>query len=80
MNTTDKLGGGVTINQKRVKFGEMPPVLKNRVSLYDNSMQGEKREEFEKEVDRWIEDGILVPWKEEVHSGILPLMPAIKQT
>ena len=31
------------------------------------------RKEFEKEVDRWIEDDILVPWNDKV-KGIIPLV------
>lgn len=30
--------------------------------------------EFEKEEDRWVDEGILVPWKEKIQSGILLLM------
>ena len=35
------------------------------------------REEFEKEVDRWIEEDILIPWKDKVE-GFIPLM-AVEQ-
>ncbi|XP_068240111.1 uncharacterized protein [Palaemon carinicauda] len=52
--------------------------LKNKVSCYDEKLDGWKKEEFEKEVDRWIVEGILVPWKEKVDVGIIPLM-AVKQ-
>ena len=58
--------------------GGSPPHLRNKVSCYDKQLVGEKREKFEKEVDRWIEEGILVPWGEEVEGGILPLM-AVEQ-
>ena len=54
------------------------PVLANRISCYDKNMTGRKKEEFEKEVERWIEEGILVPWSEEVDIGIIPLM-AVEQ-
>ncbi|XP_068240110.1 uncharacterized protein [Palaemon carinicauda] len=52
--------------------------LKNKVSCYDEKLDGWKKEEFEKEVDRWIAEGILVPWKEKVDVGIIPLM-AVEQ-
>ena len=35
------------------------------------------REEFEKEVDRWIEEDILIPWKDKV-KGFIPSM-AVEQ-
>ena len=56
---------------------DKPPVLKNSISCYDKQLTSRKREAFEKEIERWIE-GIFVPWKEEVGSGILPLM-AVEQ-
>ena len=31
------------------------------------------KKEFEKEVDQWIEEEILVPWNDKVE-GIIPLM------
>lgn len=52
--------------------------LTNKISCYDKKLEGQKREEFEKEIDRWIAEGILVPWKEEVKTGIIPLM-AVEQ-
>lgn len=55
-----------------------PPVLKNSLTCYDKQLTGRKRVEFEKEVERWIDEGILMPWKEKVESGILPLM-AVEQ-
>ncbi|XP_068237273.1 uncharacterized protein [Palaemon carinicauda] len=47
--------------------------LKNKVSYYDKKLDG-----WKKEVDRWIAKGILVPWKEKVDVGIIPLM-AVEQ-
>ena len=38
-----------------------------------------KQESFEKEVDRWVDDGILIPWEGEVE-GILPLMAVVQPT
>ena len=57
-----------------------PPALKNRVGMYKRTMQDEERVAFENEVDRWIEEGILVPWKEKVQSGVLPLMAVTQPT
>lgn len=54
-----------------------PPVLKNTVSTYNRAMDPAKQQEFEAEVDRWIEDGILLPWDGEV-KGVIPLM-AVEQ-
>ena len=54
------------------------PTLTNKIVCYESSLKGTTREGFEKEVDRWIEAGILMPWKEEVEVDILPLM-AIQQ-
>ena len=60
--------------------GNSPPTLRNKVSCYDKQLEGEKREKFDREVDRWIEEGILVPWGEEVEGGILPLMAVEQHT
>ena len=59
---------------------EEPPVLRNRVSCYERSLSEETRGEFEREVERWIEEGILVPWEEEVKGGVLPLMAVVQAT
>ena len=53
------------------------PQLTNRVALYDRDMTGVKRERFDAEVQKWIAEGILVPWEGEV-GGIIPLM-AVEQ-
>ena len=42
-------------------------------------MESEKNSEFEEEVERWIADGILVPWKGE-GKGVLPLMVVFQAT
>ena len=42
-------------------------------------MSAEKQEEYEKEIERWIEEGILVPWEGSV-SGVIPLMAVEQQT
>lgn len=41
--------------------GGQPPTLKNKIGCYDKQMTGSKKEEFEKEIERWIEAGILLP-------------------
>ncbi|KAK3887015.1 hypothetical protein Pcinc_008897 [Petrolisthes cinctipes] len=41
---------------------DRPVKLKNKMCCYKNNLKGRIGEEFEKEVDRWIEEGILVPW------------------
>lgn len=56
-----------------------PPVLQNKVQYYKNSLEGDKKLEFEKEVERWISDGILLPWKGE-RKGVLPLMAVFQAT
>ena len=40
------------------------PILTNKVSCYERDLSGRKKEEFEREVDRWVEEGILMPWGE----------------
>lgn len=30
--------------------------------------------------ERWIKEGILIPWKEEVESRVLPLMAVVQAT
>ena len=61
------------------KWKGEPPVLQNRVKCYKNSLESEKNSEFEEEVERWIADGILVPWKGE-GKGVLPLMAVFQAT
>lgn len=48
------------------------------ISCYDKQMSGRKKEKFKKEIELWIEEGILLPWGEDVKGGILPLM-AVEQ-
>lgn len=54
-----------------------PPVLTNQVSCYKSTLKGAAEPQFEKEVERWIDEGILMPWSGKVE-GILPLM-AVEQ-
>ena len=44
--------------------GELP-VLKNRVGCYEHALKRRVRDEFEREVDRWLDEGILVAWGKE---------------
>lgn len=55
-----------------------PVQLNNSIGCYNKGLDGHKKVEFEKEVERWISEGILMPWKENVETGILPLM-AVEQ-
>ena len=60
------------------KWKSIAPILTNKIDCYDRCLEGTKKEEFEKEVNKWIEEGILVPWKDNVKEGILALM-AVEQ-
>ena len=42
-----------------VEKGELL-VLKHRVGCYGHALKGRVRDEFETEVDRWLDEGILV--------------------
>ena len=59
------------------KDSQTTPRLSNKVSLYDRGLEGTKKEKFDQEVDKWIEEGILKPWDGEVE-GVIPLM-AVEQ-
>ena len=52
---------------------DQAPVLKNRLSGYNTKLDAEKIEMFDKEVERWIQEGILLPWGEQVSVGVIPL-------
>ena len=56
-----------------------PPVLRNKVEEYSVSIDEEKKAEYEAEVQRWIDEKILIPWNEEVE-GVLPLMAVVQAT
>ena len=56
------------------------PVLKNKVSCYGSTMKGSIQNEFDEEIQNWIKEGILVPWKEKVNVGVIPLMAVVQQT
>ena len=55
------------------------PVLKNHIGCYDHSLKGRVKEEFDREVERWIDEGILVPWEGD-EEGVLPLMAVTQPT
>ena len=54
-------------------------MLTNQIGCYKSTLRGEIREEFEKEVERWIDEKILIPWSGKVE-GILPLLPVVHPT
>lgn len=49
----------------------------NWVSCYKSTLKGAAEPQFEKEVERWIDEGILMPWSGKVE-GILPLMAVVQ--
>ena len=59
-------------------IGDQAPVLKNKVESYSGKMSSDKEAAYEKEIDRWIDEGILLEWHEKVDEGLLPLM-AVEQ-
>ena len=52
-----------------------PPMLTNEIGCYESTLTGEIRVEFEKEVERWIDKRILIPWSEKVEE----ILPAVVQ-
>ena len=56
------------------------PVLKNKISCYNKGLVGDKKQGFEDEVERWIAEGILVPWNDQVETGVIPLMAIEQET
>ena len=57
---------------------QKPPKLTNTIGLYKKGLEGRKKEQFEKAVDQWIEESILIPWNGVIENGIVPLM-AVEQ-
>ena len=55
------------------------PILNNQKEMYSSGMNDKTRKFFEEEVDRWIKEGILIPWGGEVDS-VLPLMAVVQPT
>ena len=57
-------GSKWTVKWKWKEGGQ--PVLKNQKEQYDSTVSEENKAAYESEVNRWIEEGILMPWKGEV--------------
>ena len=51
---------------------------RNSVACYESSLKGVNKEDFEREVDKWIDEGALMPWVKEVEVGVLPLMAVLQ--
>ena len=49
------------------------PMLMNRIGCYKSTLRGEIKAEFEKEVERWIDKGILILWSGKVEGILLPI-------
>ena len=62
------------------KWTGEPPVLQNRVKFYKNSLESEKNSEFEEEVERWITDGILIPFYFSLDLPCVFMCPDFQQT
>lgn len=39
-----------------------PPILKKNVSCYQHNLKGHSRSEFEEEVEKWIQEDVLILW------------------
>ena len=50
------------------------------VACYKISLKGVVKEDFEGEVDKWIDEGFLMPWEKEVEVGVLILMAVLQPT
>ncbi|GAB1602697.1 hypothetical protein Ahia01_000549600 [Argonauta hians] len=59
---------------------DKPPVLQKQIGCYESTLRGGSRREFEEEVDRWVDEGILRPWEGEERGGVLPLMAVVQST
>ena len=53
------------------------PRVTNTVGEYAKTLTADQQREYKAEVERWIQEGILVPWEGEV-TGVIPLM-AVEQ-
>lgn len=53
--------------------------MTNQVNCYKSVLRGVIRPQFEKEVERWIDDRIWMPWSGKVE-GILPHMAVVEPT
>ena len=54
-------------------------LLTNQIGCYESMLREEIRVEFKKEVESWIDKGILIPWSGKVE-GILLLMAVVQPT
>ena len=54
-------------------------MLTNQVGCYEGTLREEVRMKFEKEVEGWIVERILIPWSGKVE-GVLPLMAVVQPT
>ena len=55
------------------------PELKNMAENYTDGLPSETLKAYEAEVNRWIDEGILLPWEGECE-GVLPLMAVVQPT
>ena len=53
------------------------PTLKNLVGDYNSRLGDEVRTKYEREVNRWVDEGILTEWNGRV-DGVLPLMAVLQ--
>ena len=54
-------------------------MLTNQVGCYEGTLREEVRPKFEKEVERWIDERILIPWTGKVEE-VLPLIAVVQPT
>ena len=66
-----------TVQYKWVQGRE--PRLTGAVSEYKAKLTPQDMEKYDREVERWIEEGILQEWPHEV-GGVLPLMAVVQET
>lgn len=52
----------------------------NRVGCYESTLNEKTRVAFEREVEGWIEEGILLSWEGDEKSRKLPLMAVVQPT
>ena len=59
--------------------GKEPGVLRNQAA--EDSVPEDARDSYEKELQRWIDDGWLLPYDEQAHGpakGLIPLMAVVQ--
>lgn len=57
-----------------------PLTLKNAAGCYQHALKEHAGSKFEREVEWWLKEDILILWKEEVESAMLPLMAVVQLT